>query len=171
MTTALTVGAAAFSTFAQIRANQARSAEEARLAEYRAQVAANNQAIAEQNARVARERASIEAFDQDIENLAVLGALEAAQAASGLSGRSQSRAIATQRRTAAQERNRIIFQGETEAHAAETQAQSFATEAEFEEYNASQARRRGRASVLPSLIGGATSILRAGRFGQGLLVA
>lgn len=67
------------SAVGQIQAGQAQAAS----ANYQAQVARVNQQIQEQNAAYERQKGDVEAQQQDMKNKAAMGALEAAQGASG----------------------------------------------------------------------------------------
>ena len=120
-------------------------------ASYQSQIAKMNQRVATENAQRARQRASVEQVDIDTETLSLLGAQEAAQAASGLNimGTSQVRTRSSARQLGRRDALNRIHQGELEAY-------NF-------EVDAANAGARGKLASLQGKGSLITSFLQAGR--------
>lgn len=145
-----TVVGGAFSLFGQMQQGQA-AAEQAR---YQAAVARNNQIIAEQNARYAATAGEAKAQASDFKNRAFLGAIEAAQGASGIALDSET--LQDVREGAAQigrlDTATIMHDAMLQSRSFNIQGQNFGNQAQLEEM-------RGRNSGVSSLISGFGSIL------------
>lgn len=128
-------------------------------AKYQAQVARNNQIVAEQNARYAVAAGESRAQSRDFKNRAVIGAITAAQGASGLSLDSPaSREI----RESSEQLGRldtatIMQDAMLTARSQETQASNFGAQAGLYDLTAANARTASYGSAFSSLLSGASS--------------
>lgn len=156
----IATGAAVVGTAMQIQAaREAAKAEEER-AKYQREVALRNAAIEEENRVAELHEAALAAQDADQDAKIELGALLADQGASGLDLGSGSflRVRQGMETIAAQDRSRIIKEGENAADEASRRAENFREEARNAGRAADNARSAGRRSVAASLISGIGTI-------------
>lgn len=126
-------------------------------AEYQAQVARNNETIARQNAQYAAAAGESQAQAQDFKNRATLGAIEAAQSASGLD--LDSPTLRQVREGSAQvlrlDTANVMANAALRARGYEAQAQGFASEGELARMRARS--QSGGIGAFGSLLSGASS--------------
>lgn len=120
-------------------------------ANYQAQVAKQNAEIARKNAEEASAQAQVEAQSNDNEMAAFVGQQEAANSASGVSGRSQALTRKATQRIADIDRANIIKQGENRTNAFFQQQADFTSEARA-------AKSSGIFGLAGGLLNGATTL-------------
>lgn len=131
----------------------------AKAANYQAQVARNNQIIADQNARYSVQAGEAAAQAQDFKNRNLVGAITAAQGASGISLDSPT---LTSVREAEEQIGRldtatIMSKALMQSQAYSADASNFAAEASLQRSKARNATTSGLLGGMTSLIGGASS--------------
>lgn len=128
-------------------------------AEYQAAVARNNQIIAEQNARYSAQAGEVQSQAQGFKNRATLGAIEAAQGASGIQLGSPS--LTDVRESAANvlrlDTANIMSNALLRSRGYNIQGQNFAAEGELAKMRGSAAQTAGFLGAAGSLLGGASS--------------
>jgi hypothetical protein len=127
-------------------------------ARHQQKVGEMNAKVAEENATRTRERAALEAQEQDTQTLALLGAQEAAQSASGLSlgGRSQILTRKAARELGRKDALNIRQAGEIEAYNYQVDAANQRSSAQF-------AGSQGTGSLLGSFLGAGQSLIGGAR--------
>jgi len=158
MATLSLVGSAARGLFGFMGAQQTASAT-AGASNYQATVARNNQLIAQQNATQAAKAGAVQAQNRDFINKQRMGAIEAAQSASGIDLGVGS---PTEVRRSAEMLGRldtatVMSNALERARSEEVSAMNFSAQADLDKMQAQQARTAGMISGFSSLIGGASS--------------
>lgn len=156
----LTVAATGLSALGAIQGGMANSAA----AKYQSQVSAVNAMIANDNAKRATERSQEAQLEQDTLTMAQLGEQEAAQSATGLSGRSQMLTRKAAITLGRQDALKTIAAGEIDAYNFKNQSNAFAAESGAYKAKASNSMLSGFLSAGSSLISGASSINNPNRF-------
>lgn len=151
----LAVGSSLFGAFGQIRQGQAASAA----AKYQAGVARNNQIIADQNARYAVAAGESQAQAQDFKNRALVGAIEAAQGASGISLDSPTLADvrAGESQIGRLDTATIMQRALLQERSYEQEASNFGAQSTFAEAEGRSAKRAGYIGAAGSILGGASN--------------
>ncbi len=144
------------SAVSAISQGQAQSAS----ANYQAQVARVNQQIQEQNATYERQKGDVEAQSQDMKNKAALGALSAAQGASGFDMNSGS---SLDTRVSARELGRLDTltvrnNAERRAHDFDIAAMNQGAQAGLYQAQGKTSQMAGYLGAASSLIGGVSSV-------------
>lgn len=128
-------------------------------AEYTAQVARNNETISRQNAQYAAAAGEASAQNQDFKNRAQLGAIEAAQGASGID--LDSTTLRSVREGAGNilrlDTANVMANARLRARGYDTQAGNFAAEADLARMRGQSAQSAGYIGAFGSLLGGASS--------------
>lgn len=128
-------------------------------AKYQAAVARNNQIISEQNQQYAAAAGEASAQAQGFKNRATLGAIEAAQGASGI--QLDSPTLAQVREGSANilrlDTANVMANAMLRSRAYGSQATSFGAEADLQNMRASSASSSGTIGAFGSLLGGASS--------------
>lgn len=150
-----TAASGVFGAVGAIQQGQAQAAQ----AQYLQQVARNNQIISEQNARYQATAAATKAQAEDLKNRDVLGAIAAAQGASGIAFDSPTQ---TQIRESQEQIGRltsrtIYDEGLLNARASQQQGAGYGAEAQLAGMRASSASSAGTMSAFTSLLSGASS--------------
>lgn len=153
------VGTVASTAVGMMGAQQQAKAQ-AQAAQYQAQIARNNAIMMQNNAQYERQRGQVEAQNQDMKSRAQIGAIEAAQGASGFDLDTSRSLVST--RSSAHELARLDTL--TVANNAERRAGDFdvaatnqTAQAGMYTMQASQAKQAGQLGMLTSLVSGATS--------------
>ncbi len=146
---------AVVSTVGALSAGQAASSN----ASYQAQVARNNAITASQNSEYAIQAGQAKATDTSLTDRAQLGAVKAAEGASGIDVDTGSPADVqqTQREVGTLNTERTIDAAALQAYGYRTQATNFTAEAGLQEQESAQARTAADYSAFGSLLGGASS--------------
>lgn len=158
MATLSLVGSAASGLFGFMGAQQTASATAA-ASNYQAQVARNNQVIAQQNAQQAAQTGAVAAQRQDLINRQRMGAIEAAQSASGIDiGTGSPKAVRESAYQVGRLDTATVMQNALErARSEEVAASNYDAQAQLDRMQAQAARAAGLTSGFSSLIGGASS--------------
>ena len=129
-------------------------------ASYQAQVARNNAITASQNAEYATEAGQAKATDTSLAARAQLGAVKAAEGASGLDVDTGSPAAVqqTQREVGTLNTERTVDAAALQAYGYRTQATNYVAEGQLQEQESSQALSAGDLSALGTRLGGASSV-------------
>lgn len=154
-----TLALTAISTVVGVVGALSSASAQAKQAEYQAAVARNNQTIAEQNKQYAVQAGESQAQVQGFKNRATLGAIDAAQGASGLDVSSPT--LETVREGAGQvlrlDTENITQQALLRARNYDIQGMNYGAEAGLQTQAASNARTAGWFNAAGSLLGGSSS--------------
>ena len=143
----------AVSAYGAIQQGQAAKAS----ANYNAQIAENNRIIAEQNREYALRAGAAKAEQESLKGRVALGKIKAAQAASGVSGESESFGDV---QVGAREANvldvqNVLQRAQLEAYGFESQAANFEAESNLSRLEGANAAKAGKIGALGTLLSGA----------------
>lgn len=131
-----------------------------KMANYQAQVAQNNALVAEQNADYAIKAGVQEAGTESMKGAAVLGAIRAGQAASGIDVNTGSAVDVqeSERERSKLDTETVMHNAQLKAYGYRTQAANFEAEAGLKQAEGAAAKKASRVSALGTLLSGASSV-------------
>lgn len=155
----VSLGSTVLGTGVSLIGGMQQAAAQESAANYQAQVARNNQIIAEQNARSIETAAATRAQAEDMQTRALLGTIEAAQGASGISFDSptMARIRESQAQIGRLESRTTYQEGQNAARGQQQQAAQFGAEVQLASNRAASAGAAGTIGAFSSLLTGASS--------------